>query len=66
MSADSDAKQDYGRFSYCRIAQGIGTFADDPPETEYQKAYLAALCRMFVAKLQSAMLTQKERDGRGK
>ena len=50
-NAARGAREDYGELSAPRIAQGIGTFADDPPDTRYQRAYLKELWTILREKM---------------
>lgn len=49
--AAQGAREDYGKLTAVRIAQGIGTFADDPPDSRYQRAYLGELWNILREKM---------------
>ena len=50
-NAAQGAREDYGKLSAVRVAQGIGTFADDPPDSRYQRAYLEELWSILRGKM---------------
>lgn len=50
-NAAQGAREDYGKLSAVRVAQGIGGFADDPPDSRYQRDYLAELWNILREKM---------------
>jgi hypothetical protein len=49
--ARDDARENYGKRSAVRVAQGIGTFASHPPDSRYQRAYLKELWNILREKM---------------
>ncbi len=45
------AREDFGNLSAVRVAQGVGSFADDPADSRFQRAYLRELWSILREKI---------------
>lgn len=50
-NAAQEARENFGGSDALSVAQAIGTFTDDPPETHYQRAYLKELWAILKEKM---------------
>ncbi len=46
-----DARRDWSDLPAARVAQGVGSFADDPADSRYQRAYLRELWEILREKM---------------
>lgn len=51
IDAEIHALEDYGSYSALIVAQAIGTFADDPADSAFQRAYLKGLWQLLHIKM---------------